>query len=122
MPRFIYYNINPMGKKENDCVTRAISFATQTPYEEVRKKLYHSAKLLNCEKLCSSCYSFAIEKVFGARAVNCDYMTVYDFAEKHPKGTYLVRMTGHLSVIKDGNLYDIFNCFNEYLSNAWEIR
>lgn len=122
MSSFVYYNINPDNKCLNDCVTRAISFATGLPYREVRKKLYHSAKLLDCEKLCPTCYSFLIQEVLGGIPKNCDEMSVGDFADKHPTGTYLIRIKNHLTVIRDNICYDLWNCLNKECDLAWKIN
>lgn len=122
MACFRYYNINPNNEQRNDCVTRAISFATKLPYKEVRKKLYHTAKLLECEKLCPTCYSFAIQEVLGGIPQNCEGMSVGEFADKHPKGTYLIRIKGHLTAVQDSVCYDLWNCLNRECDLAWQIR
>lgn len=121
MARFVYLNVNPDGERESDCVTRAISLSTGIGYSTIRKKLHHTAKLLDCEKLCHTCYSFLIEQVFKCRPVNCDGMTVENFADLHPLGTYLVRMNGHISTIIDGAVYDIWDCRDYFLTNAWKV-
>lgn len=121
MARFVYFNQNPDGNRESDCVTRAISFATGSDYKNIRKKLFHTAKLLDCEKLCPTCYEFLIEQVLKGRPVNCDGMTVEDFAEFNPRGVYLVRMQGHISTIVDGCVYDIWDCRDCLLTNAWSV-
>jgi hypothetical protein len=122
MANFRYYNLNPNQEHRNDCVTRAIAFATGLPYPQVRKKLYHTAKLLDCEKLCPTCYSFAIQEVFGGIPKNCDGMSVGDFANKHPYGTYLIRIKGHLTVIQDGVCYDLWNCLDRECDIAWQLQ
>jgi hypothetical protein len=122
MARFVYYNRNPDGEKESDCVTRAISLATGLSYPQIRKKLYYTAKLLDCEKLCNCCYSFLIERVFNCKPVNCDGMTVNDFANIHPVGVYLVRMRGHISTIWNGDVVDIWDCRDCELTNAWQVK
>ena len=45
MSKFVYYNNNPYGLKEEDCVTRAITLASGLPYFEVQKKLKLIANL-----------------------------------------------------------------------------
>ena len=122
MAKFRYWNVNPQGEKHNDCVTRAITFATKLPYPKIRKKLYHTAKLLECAKLCPTCYSFAIQEVFGGVPVHCEGMTIGEFADKHPKGTYLIRIKGHLTVIQDNICYDLWNCLNRECDLAWQMR
>lgn len=122
MVNFRYLNVNPDKTKRNDCVTRAISLASGLPYKVVRKKLFHTARLLNCCKLCNTCYSHLIEKVLCGVPKNCDGMSVKDFAELHPQGTYLLRMDGHITTLIDYCVYDIFDCRRHLITNAWEIR
>lgn len=122
MAQFRYWNENPQGEKRNDCVTRAIAFATNLPYSVIRKKLFYTAKLLNCEKLCHTCYSFAIQEVFGGIPIHCDGMSVGEFADKHPYGTYLIRIHGHLTVIHDCVCYDLWNCLHRECDLAWQIH
>lgn len=121
MARFVYLNVNPQKTKRNDCVTRAISLATELPYATVRKKLFHTARLLDCEKLCMTCYSFYIQEVLGGTQKNCD-MSVEEFADLHPYGIYLVRIEGHLSCIIDNTIYDIWDCRKRICTTAWEVR
>lgn len=123
MANFCYLNVSPdKSKHRNDCVTRAISLASGLPYSKVRKKLYHTAQLLDCKKLCVSCYTHLIEKVLCAVPKNCDEMTANDFAEIHPQGTYLLRMNGHITTLIDYTVFDLFDCREYFITNAWEIR
>lgn len=120
--KFIYHNINPDGDREQDCVTRAISLCCNLPYSTVRSKLYHTSKLLDCEKLCVCCYKFLIEEVLKCRRVNCDGMRVGDFAYNYPNGTYLVRMDGHISSVINGDLWDTWDCRDRIVTDAWEVK
>ena len=122
MARYRYYNINPNGEHRNDCVTRAISLASQMPYEDVRKKLRCVATLFDCDRICMSCYKHLIENVLYYKPLDCDGLTVGEFADMHPTGVYLVRMNQHISVIIDNTIYDIFDCRGHILTNAWEVR
>lgn len=122
MARFVYLNVNPNQTKRNDCVTRAISLASGLPYASVRKKLFHTAQLLDCTKLCPACYGFFIQEVIGGIPKNCEGMTVGKFSDLHPKGTYLVRIEGHLTMSHDNTIYDIWDCRNRLCTLAWEIR
>lgn len=88
---------------------------------EIRKKLYHTAKLLNCEKLCVCCYRHLIEDVIKCKSVPADGMTVDEFANSHNQGTYLIRMSGHLSCIIGGIVYDIWDCRDEFVTDAWRV-
>ena len=122
MASFRYFNINPNGEHRNDCVTRAISLASKMPYSEARKKLRCVATLFDCSRICMSCYKHLIENVLYYKPLDCDGMTVGEFADMHPKGIYLVRMNQHISTIIDNTIYDIFDCRNHIITNAWEAR
>lgn len=122
MAGYVFYNRNPDGDKENDCVTRALSLAFNEKYEDIRKQLFHTARLLNCEKLCVMCYKFLIEDVYKCKRVNCDGMFPADFADLHPDGTYLLRMNGHICSCIDGKIIDIFDSrYYNFLTDAWKV-
>jgi hypothetical protein len=118
----VYYNRNDDQVKRNDCVTRAISLASGFPYKTIRRKLRYTARLLDCDKLCVSCYEWLIREVLGGTPVNCEGMTVNDFAELHPNGTYLLRMDGHICTLIDYALFDIFDCREHFITNAWKMH
>ena len=122
MAKFKYLNVNPDNQKESDCVTRAISLASGLPYSVIRKKLYHTSKLLDCEKLCVCCYRHLLDEVFKFRRLNCDNMTVNDFANKHNSGIFLLRMNGHITCLIDGIIYDIWDCREEVVTDAWRVE
>lgn len=122
MAKFRYVNLNPNGEHRNDCVTRAISLASGLDYSEVRRKLRYTSRLLDCMRLCWSCYSFFITEVLGCRQVNCDGLTVGEFADLHPIGIYLIRIKGHLTTLQDGVCYDLWNCLDRECDLAWQMH
>ena len=120
MAKFIYLNLNPEQNSSNDCVTRAISLASGLPYPEIRKKLFHTAKLFNCDKLCKFCYSNFIKSVLQYKEVNCHNLTIGEFADIHPTGIFLVRVPNHLTCIIDNCIYDIWDCRDEICDTVWK--
>lgn len=120
MAKFILYNRNPDGYKESDCVTRALSLASGLPYTEIRKKLFYTAKLYKCEKLCKFCYSNFISNILKYKKVNCNGLTVEEFADLNPNGIFLVRVPFHLTTIIDGCIYDIWDCRDEFCDTVWK--
>ena len=122
MATFRYWNENPMGAEVSDCVTRAIKLASGLPYSTIRKKLFHTKELLDCESpYCSSCYGFLVQEVLGGVPKNCDGMTVGEFADHYPYGTYLIRIQGHLLAIKDNCVYDLWDNRNRFCDLAWKM-
>ena len=123
---FVYYNINPYGLREEDCVCRAITLACELTlgldYEDIQNKLYYTSQLLECEELCVCCYKFLLDKVFEFPRIDCGGSTVGEFAEKNPKGIFIVRMAGHLSIIVRGNVHDIWNCSDRVITHCWQVE
>ncbi len=122
MADFRYLNKNPNQEKHNDCVTRAICLSCDLPYAEVRRKLFHTARLLDCESaLCPTCYGFLIQEVLGGVLKDCNGMTVEEFADRNPIGTYLLRINSHLTTLCDGTIYDIWDCRKRECFIAWRV-
>ena len=120
MADFRYLNLNPKQLTENDCVIRAITLASGLPYEEISEKLWLTADLYDCDRLCRYCYKNFIENVLKYKEVYCDNETVEEFADKHQYGVYLVRVPYHLTTIIDGIIYDIWDCRDEICDVAWK--
>ena len=114
-------------KAENvgDCVTRAICNATGMDYMEVYKALNAMAKSEKVErhrgKKRSSSRNGVFRETFkqylldlGWKWIPC--MTigsgckVHLTAEELPKGTLIVSVSKHLTCVKDGVLYDTYDC------------
>ena len=122
MSKYKFLNLNPRGLLEDDCVCRAITFATGLPYNTVYEKLWLTADLYECARLCKHCYSNYLRNVLGYREVNCDRLTIGEFADKHPYGTYLIRIANHLTVIRDGTVFDTWDCREKVCDIVWEVR
>ena len=122
MQDFKYVNLNPMGLNESDCVTRAIALVSKRDYFDIRRKLNLVSELLECEELCPCCYFHLLDYVFCYERVNCRDLTVGEFALQHPRGIYLIRMEGHISVIIDGKVNDTWRCHDKIATDCWFIE
>lgn len=122
MARFVYHNINPRGATEGDCVVRAISLASQIPYETIERKLWQVGDLYDCDGLSKMCYSHFLRDVLGYQEINCDHLTVAEIADRHPNGVYLVRIPNHLTCLIDGTCYDIWDCLDLGATDCWRVR
>ena len=49
-------------------------------------------------------------------------MTVKDFLEEYSEGTYLVTMRGHITCVKNGVLYDTWDCRDRIIWCAWKVE
>lgn len=115
-----YYNANANGNYVNDCVIRAISVAENKSWGNTYDELSIIAKrngiLLDdvnfVEPLLDSRYR-RVKTFFNE--------TVQDFLETHPKGTYLITMPNHITVLRNGIIYDTFDCRDRVLRDVWEV-
>lgn len=121
MDDYIYYNANPKNESVSDCVCRAITLATGLDYYDVARKLELTAELWECDKLSLSSYSNLLDNVFKFKRVYADGMTVGEFAETHPYGTYILRGVGHCTTVIDGFNVDSFQCTDMVITDGWLV-
>lgn len=127
------YNANTSGKASPDCVKRAISFAFNIPYNDVGKELNkimheYGFSAWNVPPI----YEKLIYKLGGKTAVEMPhpFMTVEEFCDKHPQGTYILETASketayngnHLTCIVDNTLYDSWNSLNQYVVLYYECE
>lgn len=122
MARYQFLNLNPLGKKEQDCVCRAISLALEEDYFIIEDKLKLVAKLFECDALCLCCYKFLLDEVYSLNRIE-EYQnyTIEEFIENNPIGTYLIRIEGHLTCVIDGYCYDIWDCTDKQIDVIWKV-
>lgn len=129
MKNFNFNNPHPKQKKVGDCVKRAITIATGKDYMEVQRDLNRLKKITGCEKFNDNeNYKYYIEKVLNAKKISFpaqkgfSRMNGYRFCEAFPKGTFILRMAGHLSCCVDGIINDTWDCSEKCVYNAWEVN
>ena len=123
MARYKFLNINPLGKREEDCVCRAISLALDEDYYVIQKKLQLIGELFECEFLCECCYKHLLDSVYDLeRNEEFKGLTINEFAESHESGTYIIRIDGHLTCLMDGIIYDLWNCTDKIVDIVWEVN
>lgn len=116
-----FYNANPLGNIEQDCVCRAISTATEIPYKSVEEKLELIGELFECEELCVCCYHHLLEKVFGLKQKFANGKTVKEIAQEFFDNRVLIRISGHLTCSLYGVVYDIWDCTEELADIFWIV-
>jgi len=121
MVGFVYWNEQPNGIVQGDCVVRAIAYASGLNYYDVEEKLFLVGELLDCDPLCVECYDFLLTHYFGYAPIKCHNVPLYKFAETHTDGLYLVRSNGHISVLDNNQVIDIWDCRDMRLTDAWRI-
>lgn len=122
MSRYVYYNVNPEGETLPDCVTRAISLATNIPYYEVEDLLSFVGDYYCCEELCMSCYSHLLENILGFPIFEANGMKVKELADMYPNDILLIRIDSHLTCSICGIIMDIWDCTEECADKYWVIK
>lgn len=123
MARYKFLNINPLGKKEQDCVCRAISLALNEDYYVIQEKIELVGKLFECPTICVCCYKFLLDNVYGINRIE-EYngTSIREFIEQNPLGTYIIRIEGHCTCVIDSICYDLWDCLDEPISLIWKVE
>lgn len=126
---FCFCNPHPQGKLVRDCVKRAITIATNKDYMDVQRDLNRFKEITGAEKFNDNKnWKYYIEKVLKSNKLSFPAipgeprMNGERFCEKFPRGTYILRMAGHLTCCKDGFIYDTWDCSEKCVYNAWEVK
>ena len=114
---YIFYNPNPDGNLVGDCVIRAISRATGQTWDKTFAGVTEVA--YEMKDMPSSNYVWAaylkrkgfMKKVIPDTCPDC--YTVRQFAEEHPRGSYVLGTGTHAIAVVDGNYYDSWNSGDE---------
>lgn len=126
---FVNYNHNPKQKKTNDCVIRAISFATGKTWQDVYKDLAELGVkhcLMPNDRKNWKAYlkklGYNMEKM--PKTLSNKRYTVEEFANEiaFKNHTYIIKVAKHLTVIKGKKLYDTWNCKDKCVGNYWIIQ
>ena len=118
---FVYYNVNPDGYHIPDCVIRAISTATNLSYYDTIYALKRNSTQHCCDELTLSCYERLLDYEFNLPHYLGVSHTVKQIAENFPNNILLIRTDGHLSVSMYGDIYDIWDCSEEIVTDFWIV-
>jgi hypothetical protein len=123
---FKEHNAHPKGLKTTDCVVRAISTATQTDYMETRRVLNRKKRELGYTSYKDTKFLYDNFKSYPRlifKAIKGEpRIKGSDFTELHPKGTYILKMAGHITACVDGVILDTWDCSYRSVYTAWEIK
>lgn len=119
-----YLNKNPKARDVNDCVIRSISCAENRSWGDVYDELSRLAKeqgiLLDDVRFVEPYLDSKYERTCYKN--NGFALSVGDFIKQNSYGTYLLTMQGHITCVKDGVLYDTWDCRNKIVWCAWEVN
>lgn len=113
---YIYYNPNPGKKTVGDCAIRAVARATEQTWVQAYMALYvQGLQMYDLPNSDAVWTAYLRSKGFtrGAIPNTCpDCYTVADFAEDHPRGTYVLGTGTHAVAVVDGTIYDAYDSSN----------
>ena len=114
-----FHNQNSHQRFVDDCTVRAISLAENRTWNETYDKLSDLARskglMFNSVKFIEDYLDYFYKRVY------CNSISVGDFADNNTKGTYLVTMPNHITVVIDGTIYDTFDPSDRVMRCAWKI-
>ena len=131
--KFTYkeYNANFKNKKTTDCVVRAISVALNKSWEDTFKEL--SAYTLETGYMWNDSGACGFKKFLKLKGYDKQKMprrkdntryTVKEFIEElaNKNSIYIISVAGHLTVVKNLTLIDIWDCSDKSVGNYWIVK
>lgn len=122
---FVNENVNPKKHKVADCVVRAIAKAEGKSWLEIFDTLTDLARkeysVLNDKKV----YGKYLSKYEKIPVMYEDHGRKFRYTVEMIcgwKGTYIVSIANHLTVVKDGKYYDIWDCGDRSSYIIWKVR
>lgn len=121
---FRYYNANPCERHVNDCTVRAISLATNQTWDHTYQELSQFARA-QCIMPDDVVYideylERHFEKIYVCKKNR--EITVGEFVDRNPQGTYLITMSGHITCARNGIIYDTFDPSTRFIWGVYKVR
>lgn len=113
-----YYNPNPIRSDPvGDCTVRALAKALDISWEQAHVMLDYNAYMMGDISNSNAVLAATLRQngfYRGNFPDNCDAcMTAGEFAREFPSGTYVLGFGSHVATVKDGVLYDSWDCSDE---------
>lgn len=123
MSRWKAYNNNPVSRNVGDCAIRAVSVALDTDWETAFALITANAFQMGDIPSSNAVWGSVLRQNGFKRAIipnNCpDCYTAEQFAEEHPKGTFVLGFGNHVATVKDGIIYDSWDSSKEIPQYFW---
>ena len=115
-----FYNENPLGLYEDDCVIRSISCATNRSWDEVYDELSDLAQAKGTLLDKRNFVRWYLDTHY-ARVINPPYK-VYQVAQKYKNNIVICALYNHLVCVKYGRILDTFNPSNRVVEDVWIVK
>lgn len=110
MSRWQFYNPSPTARNVGDCAVRAVASALDTDWEDAYAMLCINGFLMGDMPSSNSVIGSVLRQHGYVRSIipnECeDCYSIGDFADDHPKGTYVLGTGDHVVSVKDGTVWD----------------
>lgn len=120
---YVYFNPNPAGHAVGDCVVRAICKATGESWDKTFVGLAVTGLDLADMPSANAVWGAYLHRKGYARHALLDKCpecySVRDFAAEHPRGVYILALSGHVVTVKDGSYYDAWDSGAEIPLYVW---
>lgn len=120
---FIFYNPNPDGKFVGDCTIRAISRLTHQDWNTTHRDLCELSGAMHDMPSSDAVWGeYLYQRGFRKHMIpdTCPFCyTIKDFCSEHPLGSFLLKTSGHVVAVVNGNYYDTSDSGNETPIYFW---
>ena len=119
-------NPNPVGRQTGDCVIRAIAIATGQSWRETYRDLCRIGEIQGDLPNSNMVWGMYLKQLGGKQFLlpeSCpECITVRAFAERYPKGTYVIGTGTHAVAVIDGDWYDAFDSAEAVPTTFWRMK
>lgn len=115
-----YYNANALGNLTEDCTVRSISCALDMSWDRAYNMLSNEARLQG-EMMDNASFIIRFLDARFERVPELGY-TVGETVEMYPNSVLILTMDNHITCAKHGEIFDVWNCENKPIQEAWIIR
>ena len=121
---YVEWNPSPSGKKVGDCSVRAVAKALDTDWETAYTMLCLKGFEVGDMPNSNSVINLILKDHGFEREIipnSCpDCYTVADFADQHPRGTYVLGTGDHVVCVKDGQINESWDTSRELPIYYWK--
>ena len=116
---YAHYNPSPFGKNVGDCTVRALSKALDQNWHETYFGLCIEGALRGDMPSANATWGAYLRRNGYKRELAPEDVTVAEFADAHPNGSYILALSGHVVCVIDDVLYDTWDSGNETVLYFW---
>ena len=108
-----FYNPNPAKRNVSDCAVRAVAKCLGLSWEEAFVCLCVQGLMDSDLPHANHVWGDFLKNRGFRRGSVPDGITVREFSDEHPNGTYVLALSGHVVTVIDNVLYDTWPSENE---------